>query len=77
MCHPTKSTLNKIAQLAYLGWYSKGIYSIILPSLILINQYIVFRCRDDVEWDKEQEEAAIKVVQENTSIKLPTDMQGI
>ncbi|CAB3989771.1 methyltransferase 2-A [Paramuricea clavata] len=30
---------------------------------------------DNVEWDKEQEETAIKVVQENTSIKLPTDMQ--
>ncbi|XP_028394698.1 methyltransferase-like protein 2 [Dendronephthya gigantea] len=30
---------------------------------------------DNIEWDKEQEEAAIKIVEQNTSIKLPTDIQ--
>jgi 3-isopropylmalate dehydratase small subunit len=53
--------------------YSKNIYY----SNCFNIEYFVFCNRDNVEWDKEQEETAIKVVQENTSIKLPTDMQGI
>ena len=44
--------------------------------MLCINCDIVPCTRDDVKWDKEQEEAAIKVVEANAAVKVSADLQG-
>ena len=46
-------------------------------TVLCIKCDIILCTRDDVKWDKEQEEEAIKVVEENAAVKVSADLQGI